>query len=858
MNIISELVIPGRAARHEEPPRWLLESPAWPAIQEDTQGGNLYLHQARGLEILGHSNNLVISTGTASGKSIIFQAPTLHHLALNPQARAIAIYPIKSLSRDQMARWRRMAATMGIEPESINRIDGDVRDHNERRLMLSRTRLALMTPDIIQAWVMRYCNPPHDQARSAQQESIRETQLAIREFIRNLDILVVDEAHTYDGTIGTNSMYVFQRLQHKRMQLNPKAPPMRIIAASATIRNPTEHLETLTGQTFQEVTEYENGAPRAELVVQHAQGRDIYENGWQDLADIIQEVIEEDPANHYIAFLDDRQLVERAAARIEQAKGLTEMEIINQAERSMSYRAGLMHRELIEKHLRDGAYRGITSTSAMEMGIDIPDLNVGLNLGIPQTNQRLRQRAGRVGRQAPGRFIIVAPEYAFQFVGENLQGHWDRAVEAVRLYRDNPYIRNTHQRCLMAEKETEQGANSLETQEMLPAISTIAQGNTYDPKFRTGRASTPHSNSIRDGTEPGARILQVLEGGQEATLTSEITRREALKEAYPMASYHHGKQSYRIERWEEPKGGDTGQETRVIARHGDHQETRPIRETGADLTLRLPELEGTGHLEYLGHEDAETWERITGCTVWKTGAWCSAEEMIYLDHGIPDVETRVKTTATVLIIREDWFRNETNRERVAAALRDIMCAQEGIHDQDVRASHRNIRTSRGEEHEEDPQAIAIWDKTGGGLGISQAIRDNLTAYTEGLLDIAQDPRERSEKSKPLDGDTALKLHEWATRYTREIEEKPDGQGYTPLISSYRGITFRSRLEAQWARYFDQRGISWEYEPRTFLNWLPDFRLELDHEEVYAEVKPVREFPANIAEKIDWSDWDGHL
>ena len=854
MYIISELTVPRREARYGDPPAWLEQSPVWPAVQEDTGGTGLYLHQARALERLGEGHNLVISTGTASGKSIIFQAPTLHELVTNPQARAIAIYPIKALSRDQLAKWRHMAGMIGLDPNVINKIDGDVRTYRERRELLARTRLAIMTPDIIQSWVMNYCNPPREQAFSPTQQDIRESQVIIRDFIRNLSTLIIDEAHTYDGLIGTNSMYLIQRLQHKRMQLNPSAQPMRLIAASATIRNPTEHLETITGQPFQEVTEYENGAPREQLLVQHAEGREIYDNGWLDMADIIPEIIEENESNRYIAFLDDRQLVERTAALIEQARGLTEREIILQAERSMSYRAGLMHRDLIEQLLRDGTYRGITSTSAMEMGIDIQDLTVGLNLGIPTTNQRLRQRAGRVGRRSDGRFVIVASRYAFQFHGDSLEEYWNRPVENVQLYRNNPYIRNTHQLCLMREKEREQGANDLRTEEMLPAIKTIASGETYDPRFTTGDPQKPHANSLRDGTEAGARILQVLPGGQESTLTTEITRREALKEAYPLASYHHGKQSYRVERWEEPR--KTGEETRIMVKQGPHQETRPIRETGADLTLRNPERDGLGHLEYLDHEATETWERITGCTVWQTGAWYSAQDQLYAEIGIPDVESRSKTTATIMVIREPWFLDETTREGVANALRDIMCAQEGIHEQDIRISYRNIRTSRGEDLREDVQAIVVWDKTGGGLGISQALHDNLITYTERLLTIAQDPRERAERSKPLNEENARKLHDWATRYFQTAEPEHEGKGYTPLISTYAGTTFRSQLEARWARYFDSRGFTWDYEPRRFLNWLPDFRLVIGDEEVYAEVKPVRDFPANIAEKIDWSDWEG--
>ena len=140
MDIHDEITIPGQDARHGETPAWLMDSPVWPAVKAQTGDGQLYLHQAIGLDLVGQGHNLVISTGTASGKSLVFQAPTLHHLAINPNATAIAIYPIKALARDQVIRWQNMAEAAGLDPGNINRIDGDVRDLTERRQILQRTR----------------------------------------------------------------------------------------------------------------------------------------------------------------------------------------------------------------------------------------------------------------------------------------------------------------------------------------------------------------------------------------------------------------------------------------------------------------------------------------------------------------------------------------------------------------------------------------------------------------------------------------------------------------------------------------------------------------------------------------------
>ena len=171
MNIYDEITITGQEARYGDVPLWLADSPVWPAVKDQTAGGQLYLHQAMGLELLGQGHNLVISTGTASGKSLVFQAPALDHLATHPNATAITIYPIKALARDQVIRWQNMAEAAGVDPACINRIDGDVRDLTERRQILQRTRLALMTPDVIQQWLMAYFGTPLRPAAPASRSS---------------------------------------------------------------------------------------------------------------------------------------------------------------------------------------------------------------------------------------------------------------------------------------------------------------------------------------------------------------------------------------------------------------------------------------------------------------------------------------------------------------------------------------------------------------------------------------------------------------------------------------------------------------------------------------------------------------
>ena len=564
----------------------------------------------------------------------------------------------------------------------------------------------------------------------------------------------------------------------------------------------------------------------------------------------VREVIGEDPDRSYIAFIDDRQLAERAAAGIEAARSITEDAIIVESRDAMAYRSGLMRRERIEEALRSGDIRGLASTSAMEMGIDIPDLQVGFNLGLPHSVGRVKQRAGRVGRTGPGRFIIVAPRHAFQFHEDSLENYWEQAVEPARLYPSNPNIKNTHGRCLAKETDLNGMERAIPAPtdtwpEQLPqTLKEIARGDHYAPEFQTGDPQQPHRNDIRDAADGRARIVQLMPGGEgepltTELLTSEVTRREAARDAYPLATYLHAKQSYSILAWRE-----TGGETVITARHAPPRETRPITRSGATVTLQQPRMSNLGHLEYCTHAQAVAWERIVGCSIRDAGdaEW---HDVHYGAEGIPEVETNLRTTATAIIIWEDWFDDANTRRDVARALRTVMCSRESIHPADIRTTHQNVQVVRDGRSSEVRRAVVLWDKVGGGLGLSKAVADNLGRYTQALLEIAKQPGQRSERERLLREDTAALLHRWATI----VAPHTLGPEQTPIITEYSGTPFRSRLEARWAAWFDRRGIVWEYEPARFDGWMPDFKLVLDGAPVYAEVKPVSEFPMDVAQRI---------
>ena len=194
-----------------------------------------------------------------------------------------------------------------------------------------------------------------------------------------------------------------------------------------------------------------------------------------------------------------------------------------------------------------------------------------------------------------------------------------------------------------------------------------------------------------------------------------------------MATYLHAKQSYTIEGWRESVS-----ETVITARHAPPRETRPIIQSGATVTLQQPRVSEQGHLEYCAHAQAVAWARIVGCSIREPGAgeW---RDVHYGVEVIPEVVANLRTTATVIIIWEDWFDDANTRRDVARALRTVLCSRESIHPADIRTIHQNVQVVRDGRGSEVNRAIVIWDKVGGGLGLSKAVADNLGHYAQALL-----------------------------------------------------------------------------------------------------------------------------
>lgn len=435
--LAGDLSLPARAPRFADPSGLPLASAPAAFVQQRHPDG-LYEHQATALEAALGGQNVCIATGTSSGKSLVFQTTALQRLAEDSAARVLAIYPQKALGSEQEERWRAALAEAGISGKVV-RIDGSVR-RKERLDLLRGARIAVMTPDIIHAWLMTSVS-----------------YASAQKFLGNLKLVVVDEIHTYTGVFGSNAAFLFRRLQHL-LAFFPARPQW--IAASATLANAESLLQGLFGLRFEVIGPGEDSSGRQPVQIEFVRppaGKDFLSS----VASLL-DALARSKERRFIAFVDSRKQTEQITAILARGDGFRDdsedqedldEDLADHLQRLdvLPYRAGYeaADRSIIQRRLSDGTLPGVVSTSALELGIDIPFLDTAVLVGVPRSSTSLHQRIGRIGRRGPGRVIVISSgdlydEAIFAKPEEMLQRpHTDPA-----LYLENRYIQYIHALCL--------------------------------------------------------------------------------------------------------------------------------------------------------------------------------------------------------------------------------------------------------------------------------------------------------------------------------------------------------------------------------------------------------------------------
>jgi DEAD/DEAH box helicase domain-containing protein len=380
---------------------------------------SLYSHQLRAFE-LAEDSNLVITSGTASGKSLAFNLPVLNSIAARPKDRALYLYPTKALAQDQA---RKLAQ---LRPPNLREAiyDGDT-PREERPEIRRRSNLILTNPDMLHVALL----PNH---------------AGWGNFLANLEWVVVDEAHTYRGVFGSHVANVLRRL--RRLARHYGREP-RFLLASATIANPVELAEELVGTEFELVDD--DGAPRAgreiamwnpPLIDERSGTR---RSALSEAADLLAELVSQNVRT--ICFLKSRrgiELIQRFARENLERRGKPEL-----AKRIAPYRGGYtpQQRREIESRLAAGELLAVVATDALELGIDVGELDAAICTTFPGTVASLRQMWGRAGRRRRGLAVYVAGQDALdQFFCRHPEEFLGRPVEAAILDHGNDQIASRH------------------------------------------------------------------------------------------------------------------------------------------------------------------------------------------------------------------------------------------------------------------------------------------------------------------------------------------------------------------------------------------------------------------------------
>ena len=282
--------------RHESlaaVPEAIRQSPISHIVGGVSPDGRLWKHQVQALQLLCESENVVVSTGTASGKSLIFQLYALHRLLTEPDSRVLVFYPLRALTNDQLSSWERLASLAGLGPDSVGRVYGGVSMHERDRIMES-CRVLLMTPDVCQAWLMRTLGTPR-----------------VNRFIGSLALLVLDEAHVYESVFGSNTAFLLRRLLGAKRCLTQRrasANRLQMVAATATINNPAEHMKNLTGSQFKVVDESDNGASRSPRRIMHVEGPELGQDGEEFMVRLLEKICSMRERHRFISFVDSSRV----------------------------------------------------------------------------------------------------------------------------------------------------------------------------------------------------------------------------------------------------------------------------------------------------------------------------------------------------------------------------------------------------------------------------------------------------------------------------------------------------------------------------------------------------------------------
>ena len=599
------------------------------------QGVHLpYTHQARAIESALRGNHVLVVTPTASGKTLTYNLPALHWLLNDPDARALYIFPTKALAQDQLHTLQALLETLQADV-TVAIYDGDTPKSHRKRIR-ENARIILTNPDMLHTGIL-----PHHTGWAR--------------FLRGLRVVILDEIHVYRGVFGSHVANVLRRLQRvARFYQRQDLEGLQVLMASATIANPAEHAERLIEAPVDVVTQ--NGAPagekhflfinpplvdpelglrRSNLLEAQQLGVEILNAGVQTIffarsrmgAELLLTYLQE-------GWERSRQRPPRSAESSEVSTSIR------------GYRGGYLpaERRAIEKGLREGSIQAVVATNALELGIDIGQLQAAVLTGFPGTIASAWQQAGRAGRRQETSLaaLVAGGGPLDQYIVQHPDYFFGRSPEHALINPDNLVILTEHLRCATFELPFERGENfgrfpfTEETLAILAEEGEVHQAG--DHWFWMSEAYPAGEVSLR--TASPDRILIIREADRETI--GEMDRETAPALLHPGAIYLHGGQTFLVETldweaghaWVTPVEVDYytrsvgSSQAQVLAVHQQMEEGPLLRGYG-DLEIRsqttgFRRIKRWTH-ETLGHGQVELPETVLETA----GYWLAvAEELV--------------------------------------------------------------------------------------------------------------------------------------------------------------------------------------------------------------------------------------
>jgi len=506
-----------------------LDKPLHPKLQASLEANHLfplYSHQSKAVNLVRSGRNVVVVTPTASGKTLCYNIPVLDTILTQKGSRALYLFPTKALAQDQLRSLRELTIDQKVKL-NYDTFDGDT-PQNERAAIKRSAEIILSNPDMVHLGIL----PNHS---------------SWRELLSRLRYVVIDEAHVYRGVFGSHVANVIRRLRRLCAQYgsNPQ-----FICCTATIANPGEHVERLTGQTFEVVSE--DGSPHGgkEFVFWNPplidEAKSARRSANSEATLLLTELMKHDIRS--LVFARSRRLTELIYVYVRDQLKKEEPKL---ALRVKPYRAGYLaeDRRQIERELFDGELLAVVATTALELGVDIGSLDATVLTGYPGSIASTWQQAGRSGRgrEKSLSVLIGVANPLDQYLMRHPEFFFGKTHENALINPDNMHILKPHVLCAAWEKPLTGSDEKLFGDNFSTAVSELERAGLLHKRARgwypSPRVEYPAEEiNIRSTSSHNYFLVEAGSG----RLLETIEEANAFFQIHPGAIYLHQGDSYLV------------------------------------------------------------------------------------------------------------------------------------------------------------------------------------------------------------------------------------------------------------------------------------------------------------------------